>query len=437
MYTLSELMATHKSSWGRAAEAIAYALVFLTPLFFLSVNHWISNASILACVFILIAYSSSRMGGIPWKSPAVIGVCVLSTIYTSAIVVSQIGRGIFVYREFLDQTRWMVALPFFIYIYTRKIDYARALDWIAPIAVIFSWISSTFLIPSGAWGDRHTISFIDPLAYGFLNLSVALVCLASFFFDVSRKNTSLNTWFKLIGFFVGVYLSIRTGSRSGWLAFPVVIFLLFSILYRVNSFKALTYLLAIAGASLFVYYLSPTVHTRIDVLVQEIWEYPWLGGVAPDTSVGLRLTFYRLGFYYFSQSPLWGWGERGYAAIKDAPELLTFSSQFAREFAFSALFHSEWTTQMVRFGVLGLFGVVWVFFFPMTYFYRILKRGDFFIKIASVGLSYMTCLLVASVGDEVFNSKGMITFSSIIIIGLIATAAAKIPKEPDRALSEY
>lgn len=437
MCTLSELMATHKSSWGRAAEAIAYALVFLTPLFFLSVNHWISNTSILACIFILIAYSSNRMGGVPWKSPVVIGVCVLSTIYTSAIIVSQVGRGIFVYREFLDQTRWMIALPFFIYIYTRKINFARAFDWIAPAAIIFSWISSTFLIPSDAWGDRYTISFIDPLAYGFLNLSLALVCLASVIFDVSRKSINFNTLMKAVGFFFGVYLSIRTGSRSGWLALPVVIFFLLSIIYRVNFLKIVIYLLVIGCVSLSAYFLSKTVHARIDVLVRELWEYPWGGGMAPDTSVGIRLTFYRLGFFYFSQSPFWGWGERGYAAIKDAPELLAFSSQFARDFAFSALFHSEWTTQMVRFGAVGLLGVAWVFFFPMVYFYRIIERGDSFIKIASVGLSYMTCLLVASVGDEVFNSKGMITFSSIIITGLVATAAARISKQPDRAMSGY
>lgn len=419
-------MATHKSPLGRTAEAIAYSLVFAAPLFFLSINHWISNTSILACIFILIAYCFNKMNGIPWRSPVVIGVCVLSMIYTAAIAVSQIGRGVFVYREFLDQTRWIVALPFFIYIYTRKIDYVRALDWIAPLAIVSSWVSSTFVIPSNAWGERFTISFIDPLAYGFLNLSVALVCLASIFFDVSRKNINFNTWVKLIGFLVGVYVSIRTGSRSGWLALPIVMFLLFAILYKVNALRVLVYLLAIGGVSFSIYSSSPTVHARIDVLMHEIWEYPWSGGIAPDTSVGIRLTFYRLGFYYFSQNPIWGWGERGYTAIKDAPELLTFSSQYARDFAYGALFHSEWLTQMVRFGVLGILGVTWVFLFPTVYFSSLIRRSDFFVKISCVGLAYMMVQLVASVGDEVFNSKGMVTFSSIIISCLIASAASRM-----------
>jgi hypothetical protein len=47
--------------------------------------------------------------------------------------------------------------------------------------------------------------------------------------------------------------------------------------------------------------------------------------------------------------------------------------------------------------------------------------GSDYLKVACMGLSYMICLLAASFSDEVFNYKGMITFSAILIAGLLAT----------------
>ncbi len=421
MNTLHELIDSHSSYWGKAVEAIAYGLVLLTPLFFLSVNHWITNASIIGCIFILMAYALDRMGGIPWDSPVVWCVVTVTTIYTIAIVASQIGRGIFVYQEFLDQTRWLLGFPFFMYVYTRKIDYTRALNWIAPLALLLSWISSTYVIPSDAWGERYTISFMDPLAYGFNCLSLALTCLAMAAWDISRKQVKLLTYVKIAGFMLGAYLSMRTGSRSGWLALPLVIFILYFFLYSPSIFRLGACCLVLTIAFYAAYVFSPAiVKLRIDAFINEFWNYPWGGGVAADTSIGMRITFYRLAFYYFSQSPIWGWGERGYTAIKDAPELLAFSSQYTRDFAYGALFHSEWSTQTVRFGIFGLLGVFWVLLFPITFFGKLARR-EWSVKTSCIGLVYMVCQFAASIGDEVFNSKAMVTFASIFICCLIGS----------------
>jgi O-antigen ligase len=173
--------------------------------------------------------------------------------------------------------------------------------------------------------------------------------------------------------------------------------------------------------TLIIYQYVPLVNVRIGAMLNELSDYPWRGGVAPDTSVGMRITFYRLGGYYFSQSPLFGWGERGYSEIKNALPLLNFSSQSTRDFAFASLFHSEWTTQAVRFGFVGLLGVFLVFWIPIKLFYELVKSNGNELKIGCMGLAYMTCQLVASLGDEVFNSKGATTFGAVIIAGLLAT----------------
>jgi O-antigen ligase len=248
------------------------------------------------------------------------------------------------------------------------------------------------------------------------------MCFASVIFDFKKVEISLNTFLKIIAFVIGIYLSIRSGSRSGWLAFPFVIAGIFYVLYKPSRIRVFVLLMGVLGLTLIIYQYIPIVNVRIDAMLNDLSNYPWTGGMAPDTSVGMRITFYRLGGYYFSQSPLFGWGERGYSEIKNALPLLSFSSQFTRDFAFASLFHSEWTTQAVRFGFMGLLGVFLVFWIPMKFFYELAKSNGNGLKIGCMGLAYMTCQLVASLGDEVFNSKGATTFGAVIIAGLLATA---------------
>lgn len=402
-------------------EKLAIILIALSPALYLGVKHWITNLSILALLVVVYHLFQVRAKLKLRQIPYIRAIALVFLIYTAAIMISQLGRFSFTYRPYLDQGRWLIGLPVFIFLYYVRINFTKILDWVAPICILAAFIGSTYLNPSDAWGDRATVFHIDPLAFGFMNLSIGLMCLASVAVDIYKKNYSINTLVKLLAFALGVYLSIRSGSRSGWAALPVVVILLFYVLYRPGFWKGVIFTL-LASASVFaLYQINNIVKTRVDTLFYELLQYPWSGGVAQDTSVGLRVTFYRLGYYYFSHSPLFGWGERGYGEIKNAAELLAFSTQYARDFAFGALFHSEWLTQSVRFGIFGLLGVLWVFLLPMRLFARFMNLGNDFLKVACMGFAYMICQLVASLGDEVFNHKGSVTFSAIIIAGLLAT----------------
>ena len=402
-------------------EKLGIILIALSPALYLGVRHWITNLSILAVLVVVYHLFQVRAKLKLTQIPYIRAIALVFIIYTAAIMISQLGRFSFTYKPYLDQARWVIGLPIFVFLYYTRINFAKILDWVAPICILAAYVGSTYLSPSNAWGDRATVSHIDPLTFGFVNLSLGLMCFASVAVDIYKKNYSINTIVKFLAFFLGVYLSIRSGSRSGWAALPVVIFLVFYILYRPRFWQSIMLLLFTSVAMLVLYQTNSVIRVRVDQLAIELLLYPWYGGMAPDTSVGLRVTFYRLGFYYFSQSPLFGWGERGYGDIKDAAELLTFSTQYARDHAFSALFHSEWLTQSVRFGITGLLGVLWVFFLPMKLFANFIKLGSDYLKVACMGFSYMICLFFASFSYAMFDSKGTITFSAIIIAGLLAT----------------
>jgi O-antigen ligase len=408
------------------AERLSLILIVLTPALYLGVKHWVTNLSVLAAIAATYCLVKIPRRVELSRIPHIRAIALIFLIYIIAIIVSQIGRFELSYRPYLDQGRWLIGLPVFIYLYYARLNFAKVLDWVAPICIFSAYISSIYVIPSHNWGDRATVSFIDPLMFGFMNLSIALMCFASFAVDIYKRNYSVNTIVKIFAFILGVYLSIISGSRSGWAAFPIVVLLIFYILYRPKFWQGVVFLFITTAVMVAIYHFQPIVKIRIDQFFSEVMQYPWHGGIAPDGSIGSRITFYRLGYYYFSQSPFFGWGLQGHHAIQDAAELLTFSTQIARDFAFGSLFHSEWVTQSVRFGVLGLVGVFWVFFAPIKMFANFVKSGDDNLKVACMGLAYMTCILTASIGDEVFNSKSSVTFSAFIIAGLLATGLSRL-----------
>jgi O-antigen ligase len=408
-----------QSAW---LERVIGLLIVFAPLFYLSVPHWITNVSILSVLLILLSSVSYRNYFFYYTNVNLLPVLGIYIAYVFAISISQLGRGYFVSKEYLDQTRWLLGVPIFAFLLYSRINFSLILSWLSPFVVIFAWVSSTFIIPSDAWGDRATIDFMDPLAFGFMNLSVGLICLVTAAWDVKQGRVTKLTVLSVVGFVVGMYLSVRSGSRTGWFAFPFVLLLIVRAWFGSFSGRKTYTFLLVALPLIGIFLISNTVSTRLTAVVNEIFSYPWSGGVAPDTSVGMRITFYRLGAYYFSENSWFGWGDRGYLAIKDAAEVVRFSTAYTRDFAYSALFHSEWTTQAVRFGLLGLISVLWVFAVPFYMFSKHLRSHT---RASLMGLVFLMCQLAASFSTEIYSSKGMITFTVIIISGLLANVLAE------------
>jgi O-antigen ligase len=241
----------------------------------------------------------------------------------------------------------------------------------------------------------------------------------------SIKTAVLITW-SSIGFLLGIYLSIHSGSRTGWFAIPIVLFFILVTKLNWSLWKSIPLgILFSVLASFILYQNSPIIHDRIALAVHEIVSYPWHGGIAPDTSVGLRITFQRLGWFYFSQSPIYGWGTAGYTSIKDASEVLNFSSQFARDFVSSALFHNELMTQMVRYGVFGIAGYFLAVLVPLVIGIKNLSSNNVIVKRSALMLvCFIICQMISGLTDEFLNLKGMVAFYAYLVSTLLGTIIA-------------
>ncbi|MBT0569359.1 O-antigen ligase family protein [Curvibacter sp. CHRR-16] len=399
-------------------QEAAKFFILLVPVFSLSIPHWGSAASIVAVFFISLCLFFGKEN---WRKNDIFDFIVffVFSAYVLAILFSQIARNDFSYKAYLEHWRWLLGC--FFYLYFRKFSSVmeKKIDYILMAAIFSNCIASFFIMPSHQWGTgRKTIEFIDPIAYGYLNFSLAVMLLISLAFDFKKRDFGIVLFAKLSFVVLGFFISIMTQSRTGWLAFPVVFFVFLFVIYGFKLRWIVFSFVASVLLSVLLYFSSDIVHSRLDTMFNELYSYPWSGGIADETSVGIRITLQRLGFYYFSQSPFFGWGDKGYLVIKDSPYVLGFSSQSQRDIAFDALFHSEWVTQSVRYGLLGFFATSIVFLYPAFAF---LKNGILCNKLTAMVFVFLIVNLFASLTYETFDSKLFVVFYSYFIaVGLSA-----------------
>jgi len=381
------------------------------------------------CLLALIKNKVDFLSSLQVQQFKIVSLCLIA--YTLAIFLSQLCRGSFYHRAYLDTSPFLYFIPVYLFVAWRRIDIGRWLQLIMPIVVIGAYWSTFYHhreLANPDWVKDHRLApyFLDPLVFGQLTLTLGLMSLSTIqVYKSGIKNITLITW-SSIGFFLSIYLSIKSGSRTGWLAIPLVLFLIVVIKLKLSLWKSIPIGIFFSVlASFILYQTSPIIHDRINLAFDEIISYPWHGGIAPDTSVGLRITFQRLGWFYFSQSPIYGWGTGGYTSIKDAPEVLSFSSQFARDFVNSALFHNELTTQMVRYGLFGITGYLLAVIVPLIIGFKSLSSNNPIVKKNALLLvCFIICQMISGLTDEFLNLKGMVAFYAYLVSTLLGTIIA-------------
>lgn len=381
----------------------------LAPIFSLVIKGWVGWLLAISCLLALLTLASPQKNtGVnlpittPIKNKSWVQLVILMLISpTLAIFISQTLRQDYSWNSYDAPSRFLLAIPLFFAIQKTRIQIDKLIPFVFPATLIATLIGINFL-PHTGWGAdplRLSTYFVDPLTFGRISITFALLCIASMNF--SKKSYWANI-VQIIGALSGIYLSIKSGSRTGWLAVPVVIFMIFWMqthLTRIN--KVLISSILCALVTLSAYYLSPTVKERTDLAVNEIKAYQ-LNNLNPDNSVGMRISFLRMGSYYFSMAPLSGWGDKGFKNHINNPEISKFSSQFTREFSFNAGFHNELVTNAVYFGVWGITSTILLFLIPIALLSKKLVVQK---RIAIIGLTYVVCEIIGSMSTEVFNLK--------------------------------
>ncbi|QWE16886.1 O-antigen ligase [Polynucleobacter sp. AP-Nino-20-G2] len=409
---------------------ILLIMLSILPLCLFSVKGWTSAILFIgsALAFALVFTNSSDKLLDRKQSTWIILIMLMFASPLMAAMLSSALRGEWDWSSFDSFSRFLLAIPIFYIVYRNHLKVVNQWQYLIPVSLIFTLLSTTFL--PGYNGDenpfdhpRLAIFFVDPLTLGYLSLTLGV--LSFFSINMYARDNWKTLLLKILGGMIGFYISFRTQSRTGWLAIPLILFLL--LYTRGPKNRLLSTLAAIAISAVIatgIYLSSSTVQNRIHDAVVDLRVYKF-NDLNSETSIGERISFARMGLYYFKLSPVRGWGLRGFQEHANDPELLEFASESTRASpARGSLFHSEITTNAVAHGIFGLAAMLLLFFLPVILCVRQWRKGVN-PRLCAFGLAYLFCVIISGLSTEIFSLKFTASFHSVFLACLCAQLLAE------------
>ena len=438
--TEMHLFGSNLRRWEFWKELISFrSLVIISPIFLLTVKHW-TNLVVLT-VFVGSLFFLFRKKEVfrqdtdelrRWRW--IIALTLTGPVL--AVGMGQLLRGEFYPPNFDAPLRIALCSPIFL---------AISFGWLfreGKDPITFLWVKYTFpgmllwtFIDrpswSTSWGaNRITTYFVDALTFGSLTLLFSLLSIASLNF-FWQKLSVIPRIFMAIAFLSGLYLSVMSGSRTGWLVLPFFLFIWirnFALQQYGKKKSILGALLLLGGISMFIP-LQPVLVEKIYLGLSEVSNYHW-NTLNPDNSVGMRISFYRMAIFYFIENPFKGWGDLGWMELIDSPEISQYATAFTKDYARNG-FHNEVFTSAVRSGIWGLISSIALLFIPVFFAINIQsKSSSYILKFLTLFLLiFMTHMIVAGMTTEVTNLVFLASFIGLslsIFIGdtLVYTAKA-------------
>ena len=340
-----------------------------------------------------------------------------------AAVTSSALRGVWIWADFDAPSRFFLAAPIFYVVLRNRLQPLRYWQYLIPIGLVLT-IASTAFLP-GYYGEinlfdgsRLAIYFVDPLTLGYLSLTLGI--LSFFSINLFAKDTWYVVLLKLLGTALGFFISLKTQSRTGWLAIPLILFLVLWLHGPKNKWISTVSALVVSVVlSLGIYQASSTVQNRFHDAMVDIQDYK-LDKVNAESSIGERISYARMALYYFKLNPISGWGHKGFQSHINDPELVAFATFNTRNApGAGALFHSEIATNSVTFGILGLIYTLLLFFAPLALFIRSWSLGKN-PQLCAFGVAYILCALVSSLSTEIFALKFAASFHAVFMACICA-----------------
>jgi O-antigen ligase len=402
-------------------------LVLISPVFFLTVKHWtnlVVFVLFVSCLYRLITLEEPQSSLVHPKGWRQI-ICGMFAAPLIAVALGQLLRLGLYMPNWDGPFRMLLCVPVFLAIASGKFRVVSNksicqiwLTLVLPLTLL--WTLFFRINWPTNWGPYLTTYFVDPLSFGSYTLLFAFLVLLGISEFWSKVGVTIRCLCGL-AILAGFYLSLTSGSRTGWFNLPIFITIwAFWVLKPVLGGKK-----TISLVTMLLVFLLGMLLSNENLLNKffqgwtEINNYK-INEMNADTSVGLRLSFYRMGAIFFLERPFSGWGDLGWMVQINREELSQFASQYGRESPKHG-FHNEIITNAVRSGVWGLiaslslFGVV---FIRAIQGLNLKSAGDY--RIVSLTLLvFISHLFIASLTTEITNLVFLSSFIGLTLAVLL------------------
>lgn len=222
----------------------------------------------------------------------------------------------------------------------------------------------------GVWraqGHTHVIQF------GNLSMLLGVLCMAGLGWAVVQRQRHFWVALLVLGALGGIIASLLSGSRGGWVGFPIVLLVLYRAYGTGFSKKLKTAVIGGVIAAGVAVYVTPQlgVQSRVHHAVSDVSQY--MSGENRATSVGARFEMWRGAAHLIQEKPLTGWGSNGYA---QAMSQLGSDGIIHQEAAQYDHPHNEFIDALAKRGLIGLAALLALYLIPMRLFARQLQAKN-------------------------------------------------------------
>lgn len=277
-------------------------------------------------------------------------------------------------------SRFILALPVLLLL----LSYSEKKHWLwygsiigATSAFIVAYYEKAILGLSRAHGGEN------PIMFGNIGMMLGLINFVSATYFFTEKRYKLAVLAVLAGF-LGLAVSILSGTRGGWIALPIIGFFL---VWQSRNLLGKRVVLAIIIMSILVLItaiMTPYmgVKSRIDSALENIDQYRQ--GVKTETSVGYRFDMWKAALVMFKESPIIGVGNQGSVDIK---RRLAESNAISGKTLKYTHAHNEYFEALSKRGLIGLFFLLVVYIIPLKLFLHKMKKYSNNWKIKSYAMA--------------------------------------------------
>ena len=388
----------------RGREAIAAFLLLIYPSLMFAVKGGMNGAFLL---LLLLAAWSWRPS---WDRETVYYLLSMASMPV-AIFLSQSYHHHYSGHPYDASLRFFLGVPVFMMLRNLRFSVVASVQYGFPLATILGCLMLK-QIDNGRYG----ISTLDLIHFG--DFALVMGVLSVFSIDWTGREAPLLRVFKIIGFAAGVYASVVSGSRGGWIAMPV--FLMTFTYFKMGkvSFRTLLMVpLMLFIAGFVAYALSHEIHHRVDDLFGDMTS---LQKGNPDTSTGIRLQLFRAAAQVFVKNPVFGAGPEGFAGEMESMQKAGIVTPMAAGLGRGEV-HNELLGRAAGMGVFGLASMLSIYLVPAGIFYRSMRSSVAKIRQSGMlGLVFVTGFIVFGLTAETLNLTMATAFYSLTVAVLLA-----------------
>lgn len=320
-------------------------------------------------------------------------------------------------REYDNFSRFLLAVP--VLLLLLRFPIKPAFFWCG-IAVGAVGAALVAYLDFYVYGESRAGGHNNPIQFGDIAMLFACVLLAGF--SWARHHSTLMISVFVLGIVSGIFASLLSGARGGWLALPFAVGCAY-IANGVYKNKTQTLICAFALLGLAAVFYSSQESNFLQMRIQDALSdlHQYTQAQNANTSLGIRFTLWQSGLELVAQRPWLGWGSvENYVAITgDSRDLFLHFSHF----------HNEFLDAFVKRGLMGALALLVLYLLPARAFYLELKQSCAEAKpYAWAGLILVLATFVFGLTQSFFcHASGVMLYAFMLVIlwALVRSAAAR------------